>query len=205
MTGDYISTVSGKRFYYGSGSISIDDVAHNLSVAVRFCGATIFPYTIGQHCLVVEDLLAYMGCDDETRLAGLLHDGHESVMGDPATPFQRWITAEFFGGVDYLSQVKETLDHQILPPLGVPYPFSARVESFVKYADWAAFLAESHVVFDQRPDWLDEYMARSSHIGKDHIDFMIPRVLERPGADIRAEFLDRYRRLTHDRPKTNAA
>jgi len=62
-------------------SISIEDIAHHLSMLPRYNGAMPFSYTVGQHSLFVAELLP-----EEFKLWGLLHDATEAYLGDLVSP-----------------------------------------------------------------------------------------------------------------------
>jgi hypothetical protein len=65
-----------------STDLDIRDIAHNLSLLCRYTGAYPFHYSVGQHSLLVADLMAKDGHPPNTVLAGLLHDAAEYVYGD---------------------------------------------------------------------------------------------------------------------------
>lgn len=62
----------------------IQDIAHNLSRMCRWGGGVIGPvFTVAQHSVMVAHY-----CPKEERLAGLLHDGSEAVLGDSVRPLK---------------------------------------------------------------------------------------------------------------------
>jgi len=198
MSDWYINVHGSDVYRYGKpNAVSIESVSYHLSRLPRFVGATTFPLWISQHCLGVEELLAYMGCGVAVRKGGLLHDAHEYIMGDMPTPFERWFCERYAGGEDIIEQAKQHLDADILPSLGVEYPFDERTARDIKYADKTAFLAESHVVFGTRPVWLDAYMDQP-WVNIDHVEFLIPRISPMSSEDAHREFLKRYERLNDE-------
>ena len=72
--------------------IEIEDIAQGLSRVARWNGQTHgdWAYSVAQHSLLVEDLAAEFKPDikDDWRLAALLHDAPEYVVGDLITPFK---------------------------------------------------------------------------------------------------------------------
>lgn len=66
-----------------SSEIDINDIAHNLSNLCRFAGSTKQFYSVAQHCCHLSDL-----CDEEYRLAALLHDAGEAYIGDLIQPIK---------------------------------------------------------------------------------------------------------------------
>lgn len=82
----WIQTYTGRRFDLLNPTldqVAIEDIAHHLSLANRFCGATHDPYSVSQHSCYVHDLLP-----DELKLAGLLHDSPEAYLGDWTRPLK---------------------------------------------------------------------------------------------------------------------
>jgi 5'-deoxynucleotidase YfbR-like HD superfamily hydrolase len=79
--------------------IEIEDIAHGLARVARWNGQTkgLHPFSVAQHCLLVEALLAQAqdNLDRQARLAALLHDAPEYVIGDIISPFKAAL------GVDY--------------------------------------------------------------------------------------------------------
>jgi hypothetical protein len=71
--------------------IEIEDIAHGLARVARWNGQTKGPniYSVAQHSLLVE-VIAHQGArlDRKRRLAVLLHDAPEYVIGDMITPFK---------------------------------------------------------------------------------------------------------------------
>jgi len=65
-------------------NISIDDIAHALSMMCRFTGHTERFYSVAEHSLAVSYLLA--SHSREVQLQGLLHDAAEAYLVDVARP-----------------------------------------------------------------------------------------------------------------------
>ena len=72
--------------------IEIEDIAHGLARVARWNGQTKGPhaFSVAQHCLLVEALLVHEenNLDRQARLAALLHDAPEYVIGDMISPFK---------------------------------------------------------------------------------------------------------------------
>jgi len=72
--------------------IEISDIAHGLARVARWNGQTTgrYGYSVAQHSVLVERLVQTNapGLDQKWRLACLLHDGPEYVIGDMITPFK---------------------------------------------------------------------------------------------------------------------
>src|SRR5690554_1402777 len=70
--------------------IEIEDIAHGLAFVARWNGQTLgdWAYSVAEHSLLVEELFAAMNPAQrpEWRLAALLHDAPEYVIGDMISP-----------------------------------------------------------------------------------------------------------------------
>ena len=65
------------------GQICIEDIAHHLAKLDRYNGAGHWPYSVGQHSLLVAEALP-----GEYKLQGLLHDATEAYLGDVVSPLK---------------------------------------------------------------------------------------------------------------------
>ena len=88
--------LSGRRLDILSPSpldIEIEDIAHGLSRVTRWNGQTKGTYglSVAQHSLLVEEILSRNAPQlaQKWRLAGLIHDPPEYVIGDMITPRSR--------------------------------------------------------------------------------------------------------------------
>jgi uncharacterized protein len=81
--------------------IEIEDIAHGLARVARWNGQTQgdHAFSVAQHCVVVTEIFARRApmAKREERLACLLHDAAEYVVGDIISPFKQAL------GVDYKS------------------------------------------------------------------------------------------------------
>ena len=70
--------------------IEIEDIAHGLSFVARWNGQTQgdYPYSVAEHSVFVEELFTRLNprIDRKWRLAALLHDAPEYVIGDMISP-----------------------------------------------------------------------------------------------------------------------
>jgi len=70
--------------------IEIEDIAHGLAFVARWNGQTngSFPYTVAEHSLLVEEIFSRFQpvMPVKWRLAALLHDAPEYVIGDMISP-----------------------------------------------------------------------------------------------------------------------
>ncbi len=79
--------------------IEIEDIAHGLARVARWNGQTKgdHAFSVAQHCVVVAELYGHANphSSRENKLAALLHDAPEYVVGDMISPFKAAL------GVDY--------------------------------------------------------------------------------------------------------
>jgi 5'-deoxynucleotidase YfbR-like HD superfamily hydrolase len=118
--------------------VEIEDIAHGLARVARWNGQTTGPhvFSVAQHCLLVEDIAARLkpGLETRWRLAVLLHDAPEYVIGDMISPFKAVI------GGDYKA-VEARLMAAIHIRFGLPAAAPAEIAVLTKKADHiAAFL-----------------------------------------------------------------
>ncbi|QIG49255.1 HD family hydrolase [Nordella sp. HKS 07] len=120
--------------------IEIEDIAHGLARVARWNGQTkgAHAFSVAQHSLLVEALLVHMhdNLDHHARLAALLHDAPEYVIGDMISPFKAAL------GVDY-----KAFEHKLLAAIhlrfGLPAAVSETLAGKIKKADQIAAYLEA--------------------------------------------------------------
>lgn len=106
---EYITTYTGKYFnptQLNPDLISIQDIAHALSLICRGNGHVQTFWSVGQHCICCAKEAAARGLSDRMVLACLLHDASECYMSDVPTPFKKELP-------EYQAQLNE-IDHAML-------------------------------------------------------------------------------------------
>lgn len=119
--------------------VEIEDIAHGLSRVARWNGQTRGPHamSVAEHSLLVEALFARCGpCDARERLAALLHDAPEYVIGDMISPFKTAL------GLDY-ALFEARLAGAVHLRFGLPPEPPARLKARIKRADRAAAFLEA--------------------------------------------------------------
>lgn len=81
-------TISGLNVEIGGQAPTIHDVAWNLSRIPRWAGATIHPWSVAQHSIMIERLAQRAGSTESVQLWALWHDAHEFATGDIPVPFK---------------------------------------------------------------------------------------------------------------------
>jgi len=87
----YIELSTGTTLNFSEpdkSDITIDDISHGLAHTCRFAGHTKTFFTVSQHSLLVEAIVAEAGGTTEERMIALLHDAPEAFMGDCPTPLK---------------------------------------------------------------------------------------------------------------------
>jgi uncharacterized protein len=112
--------------------VEIEDIAHGLSRVARWNGQTHGDqsYSVAEHSLLVERLVVAL--KDSTpikwRLAALLHDAPEYVIGDMISPFKAVIG-------DAYKSVESRLQGAIHIRFGLPADLPVEVKKLIKRAD----------------------------------------------------------------------
>ena len=168
--------------------VEIEDIAHGLSRVARWNGQTTGPwaYSVAQHSLLVEDLVGRFRpkAPRAWRLAALLHDAPEYVIGDLITPFKAAV------GLDYKA-LEARLQAAVHLRFGLPARPPKSAAALIKRADRAAAYLEA-----------TQLAGFSSLEG--HRFFGRPRGLDDlrleawPPTDAKDRFLARFAELTTD-------
>ncbi len=120
--------------------IEIADIAHGLSRVARWNGQTrgMHAFSVAQHSLLVEQIVGATepACTPSHRLAALLHDAPEYVIGDMISPFKATM------GGDY-RQVEGRLQRAIHLRFSLPAETSKALHAVIKHADRVAAYFEA--------------------------------------------------------------
>lgn len=175
---DYILTHSKTKFYPLEPSeedISIEDIAHALSMMTRGNGHLKHFYSVAQHSVNCFREAQTRGCPGRVQLACLLHDASESYISDLTRPVKRNMT-------EYLP-IEERLQKAIYSRFGLPDLSYEELGTVAEIDD--AMLHHEFVelmgvpIFEKEPELLAEH------------DFS-----ERSMSSVREEFLYAFKKLT---------
>src|ERR1700730_18346312 len=120
--------------------IEIEDIAHGLARVARWNGQTKgdYAFSVAQHRVLVERIVAELKPKNvkSLRLAALLHDAAEYVIGDLISPFKAAV------GLDYKA-FEKTLARAIHIRFGLPAEMGAADATLIKRADRIAAYFEA--------------------------------------------------------------
>ena len=112
--------------------IEIEDIAHGLAFVARWNGQTFgdWPYSVAEHSLLVEALFSRMNptAPAKWRLAALLHDAPEYVIGDMISPVKAAV-GPGYGALD------DRLMAAIHIRFGLPAEVPVKIKRAIKKAD----------------------------------------------------------------------
>jgi hypothetical protein len=119
--------------------VEIEDIAHGLARVARWNGQThgAHIFSVAQHCLLVETIARQRArLDRRSRLAVLLHDAPEYVIGDMISPFKAVIGDAYKG-------VEARLLAAIHLRFGLPVVLAKELVALIKAADRASAYLEA--------------------------------------------------------------
>lgn len=166
--------------------VEIEDIAHGLARVARWNGQTkgAHAFSVAQHCVLVERITSELNprLTRELRLAALLHDAPEYVIGDLISPFKVAI------GIDYKAlenrlqaaiHVRFGLPPQLPPAMSVLFKKADLIAAYFEASQLAGFeLGVARKLFVVPPPTMKA-----------------PRLVPLATADAQAQFLDRFKRL----------
>ncbi|HEV2956900.1 MAG TPA: HD family hydrolase [Xanthobacteraceae bacterium] len=167
--------------------IEIEDIAHGLARVARWNGQTggAHIFSVAQHTLLVDAILRQRmpnALDRRLRLAVLLHDAPEYVIGDLITPFKAIIG-------DAYRAVEGRLLAAIHVRFGLPAELPAEVARLIKTADRAAAYLEATRLAGFKPAEAGRFFGRPPALpGPIERDYLTPWT----AAQAQARYLKRF-------------
>lgn len=166
--------------------IEIVDIAHGLARVARWNGQTIgaHAFSVAQHCLLVERIAGEVKprLARSLRLAALLHDAPEYVIGDLISPFKAAV------GIDY-KDFELRLLAAIHIRFGIPAELPREITQVIKAADRIAAFYEATQLAGFTPAEARNYF------GVPPRRMRAPRLVPLAVAAAEAEFLARFHKL----------
>ncbi|WP_417586733.1 hypothetical protein [Pararhodobacter oceanensis] len=166
--------------------IELEDIAHGLAFVARWNGQTTgdWPYSVAEHSLLVEDLFARAepAASPRWRLAALLHDAPEYVIGDMISPVKAAV------GPDY-----EALDQRLTSAIhirfGLPAALPKVIKARIKRADTiSAWLEATQIAGFTTTE-------ANAIFGKPPVFANSLTIHPRPPVQVRADFIARHQAL----------
>lgn len=163
--------------------IEIEDIAHGLAFVARWNGQTRgdWPYSVAEHSLLVEEIFARTAAQPvRWRLAALLHDAPEYVIGDMISPVKSAV------GPSY-GELDARLTAAVHLRFGLPAVLPVTVKKAIKEADKVSAWLEAVQIAGFTEAEADRLFGRPKT--------EILRGLEirlRPPAIVRTEFVARH-------------
>lgn len=170
--------------------IEVEDIAHGLAFVARWNGQTRgdWPYSVAEHSLLVEEIFhrLYPQALPVWRLAALLHDAPEYVIGDMISPVKAALGKEY-GAMD------ERLKAAIHRRFGLPTEIPASIKKRIKAADRISARLEAIQIAGFTTGEAKRLFPISNEQFLDEFEIKI-----RPPSEVRAVFSARISELLND-------
>lgn len=166
--------------------IEIEDIAHGLAFVARWNGQTRgdFAYSVAEHSLLVEEIYARQGgSEPKWRLAALLHDAPEYVIGDMISPVKAAVGPNY-GDLDSRLAIAVHLR------FGLPALLPLAVKRAIKSADRISAWLEAVQIAGFSTSEADRLFGRQDRALVSSLTIRL-----RPPAEVRAEFVARHAAL----------
>jgi len=171
--------------------IEIEDIAHGLARVARWNGQTVgdHAFSVAEHCLLVETIAGALSPDlnRRYRLAALIHDAPEYVIGDLISPFKAALS------LDYKS-FEARLLAAIHIRFGLPAELPAEIAKLIKRADKIAAYYEATALAGFSVEEGRRYFGQPRGL-KPQLVAKLTRLTPLPAADSEAKFIKRFNEL----------
>ncbi|WP_209505233.1 MULTISPECIES: HD family hydrolase [unclassified Ruegeria] len=167
--------------------IEIEDIAHGLAFVARWNGQTRgdFAYSVAEHSLLVEELFGRIAPKTPVkwRLAALLHDAPEYVIGDMISPVKSAV-GPGYGALD------DRLAAAIHIRFGLPAEVPKAVKRQIKKADKISAWMEATQIAGFSEAEATKFFGRPDKAVMEGLEITL-----RPPVKVRRAFSDRYKAL----------
>ena len=174
------------------GDIAIEDIAHGLARVARWNGQTVgaHAFSVAQHALIVEEIADAFNPEWERRwrLAALLHDSAEYVIGDLISPFKAAI------GLDYKA-FEQRLLAAIHARFALPHPLPEAVAAGIKHADRVAAYHEATRLAGFAMAEAEQFFGPVEPLPAP-LDASLRALASHPAEPMQRQFLARFKALT---------
>ncbi|AGT10462.1 HD domain-containing protein [Paracoccus aminophilus] len=170
--------------------IEIEDIAHGLAFVARWNGQTSgdWAYSVAEHSILVEEIYARIEPEAEPRwrLAALLHDAPEYVIGDMISPVKAAL------GVEY-GEMDARIAAAVHLRFGLPAQIPAAVKRAIKLADRLSARLEAVQIAGFSAQEADRLFPVPE------IDLSgLLQIRLRPPAETRAAFINRFHHILQE-------
>ena len=170
--------------------VEIEDIAHGLAFVARWNGQTRgdYAYSVAEHSLLVETIFVRIAprAPAKWRLAALLHDAPEYVIGDMISPVKAAV------GPDYRA-LDERLTTAVHVRFGLPASLPARVKQQIKKADRVSAWMEASQIAGFSETEATRFFGRPDAALMEGLGILL-----RPPVEVRAEFTQRHEALLRE-------
>ena len=167
--------------------IEIEDIAHGLAFVARWNGQTIgeFAYSVAEHSLLVETLFGRISrsAPAKWRLAALLHDAPEYVIGDMISPVKAAV------GPGY-GELDNRLTAAIHLRFGLPAAIPATIKRQIKKADKISAWMEATRIAGFSHSEADKLFGKPNTADLENLEIAL-----RPPVKVRTAFTARHAAL----------
>ena len=167
--------------------IEIEDIAHGLAFVARWNGQTVgdFAYSVAEHSLLVETIFGRIvpAAPPKWRLAALLHDAPEYVIGDMISPVKAAV------GPGYTA-LDARLEGAVHLRFGLPAKIPATVKKQIKKADRVSAWMEAVEIAGFSREEADRFFGAPDPALSDGLHITL-----RPPVEVRADFTARHAAL----------
>ena len=171
--------------------IEIEDIAHGLARVARWNGQTAgdHAFSVAEHCLLVETIAGALtpSLSRRFRLAALIHDAPEYVIGDLIGPFKAALA------LDYKSFETKLLA-AIHIRFGLPPRLPAEISNLIKRADKMAAYYEATALAGFSIEEGRRYFGQARGL-KPSLVAKLTRLTPTLAADSEARFIKRFKEL----------
>jgi hypothetical protein len=167
--------------------IEVEDIAHGLAFVARWNGQTRgdWPYSVAEHSLLVDEIFARQnpGVAAKWRLAALLHDAPEYVIGDMISPVKAAV-GPGYGALD------ERLTAAVHLRFGLPAVLPVPIKKQIKAADKVSAWLEAVQIAGFLESEADRFFGRPGDALLRGLEIRL-----RPPAVVRADYVARHAAL----------
>lgn len=167
--------------------IEIEDIAHGLAFVARWNGQTNgdFAYSVAEHSLLVEQI--FQACQPSApvkwRLAALLHDAPEYVIGDMISPVKAAVGSGY-------GELDDRLTAAIHLRFGLPAQIPVRIKKQIKQADKISAWLEATQIAGFSHAEANRFFGKFDPVFTDQFPIRL-----RPPVDVREDFTRRHSAL----------